>query len=81
MFGMIRNTQQDRSRRLRQRGATQEADEDAVFAAEMLGLVYDRVRDMGDVLRIIGDTAGGLAGGSIKILSASVNVRGWTEFS
>lgn len=72
-------TQQDGSRRTRQRGATQEADEDVVFAAEMLGLVYDRVRDVGDLLRVIGDTTGGLAGGSIKLLSASVNVREWTS--
>ncbi len=66
---------QDRSRRKRQRRVT-EADEDAAFAAEMLGLVYDRVRDVGDVLRVVGDTAGGLAGGSFKLISASVNVRG-----
>lgn len=77
----LRITQQARSRRTRQRGVTQEADEDAVFAAEMLGLVYDRVRDIGDVLRVIGDTTGGLAGGSIKLLSASVNVRVCTEFA
>lgn len=67
--------QQDRSRR-RKRGVT-EAEEDAAFAAEMLGLVYDRVKDVGDVLRVVGDTAGGLAGGSFKLLSASVNVREW----
>lgn len=47
----------------------------------MLGLVYDRVRDIGDMLRVIGDTTGGLAGGSIKLLSASVNVRVCTEFA
>ncbi|CAM9311435.1 unnamed protein product, partial [Hapterophycus canaliculatus] len=63
---------QDRSRRKRHRRAAQEADEDAIFAAELLGLVHDRVRDAGDLLRIIGDTAGGLAGGSIKLLSAPV---------
>lgn len=69
------HTQQDRSRRKRQRRETHEADEDAIFAAELLGLVHDRVRDTGDFLRIIGDTAGGLAGGSIKLLSASVKVN------
>lgn len=67
--------QQDRGRR-RKRGVT-EAEEDAAFAAEMLGLVYDRVKDVGDALRVVGDTAGGLAGGSFKLLSASVNVRKW----
>lgn len=70
--------QQGRDRR-RKRGVT-EADEDAAFAAEMLGLVYDRVRDVGDVLRVVGDTAGGLAGGSFKLLSASVNVRKWCHW-
>lgn len=70
--------QQDRSRR-RKRGGVTEADEDAAFAAEMLGLVYDRVKDVGDVLRVVGDTAGGLAGGSFKLLSASVNVREWCQ--
>eukprot|EP00752_Nemacystus_decipiens_P012056 g10688.t1 len=63
--------EKDRSRR-RKRGVT-EADEDAAFAAEMLGLVYDRVKDVGDMFRVVGDTAGGLAGGSFKLLSASVN--------
>jgi len=58
-----------------------EADEDAAFAAEMLGLVYDRVRDVGDALRVVGDTAGGLAGGSFKLISASVNVRGDRPYS
>eukprot|EP00903_Cladosiphon_okamuranus_P007691 g7454.t2 len=64
--------EKDRSRRRKRAGVT-EADEDAAFAAEMLGLVYDRVKDVGDVLRVVGDTAGGLAGGSFKLLSASVN--------
>lgn len=64
--------------RRRKRGVT-EADEDAAFAAEMLGLVYDRVREVGDVLRVVGDTAGGLAGGSFKLISASVNVREWCQ--
>lgn len=73
---MLVRTQQDRSRRKRQRRPSQEADEDAIFAAELLGLVHDRVRDAGDLLRIVGDTAGGLAGGSIKLLSAPVKVSG-----
>lgn len=59
----------------RKRRALQEADEDAMFAAAVLGFVHDRVSDVGDVLRVVGDTAGGLAGGSIKAVGASVNVR------
>lgn len=46
----------------------------------MLGLVYDRVRDVGNVCRVVGDTAGAVAGGSIKAVGATVNVRaegGW----
>lgn len=58
----------------RKRRALQEADEDAVFAAAVLGFVHDRVRDVGDVFRVVGDTAGGLTGGSIKAVGASVNV-------
>lgn len=54
----------------------QEADEDAVFAAAVLGFVHDRVRDVGDAFRVVGDTAGGLAGGSIKAVGATVNVSG-----
>lgn len=46
-----------------------------MFAAAVLGFVHDRVRDVGDVFRVVGDTAGGLAGGSIKAVGASVNVR------
>ncbi|CAM9291628.1 unnamed protein product, partial [Laminaria digitata] len=57
----------------RKRRSLQEADEDAVFAAAVLGFVHDRVRDVGDVFRVVGDTAGGLAGGSIKAVGASVN--------
>lgn len=37
--------------------------------------MHDRVRDVGNVCRIVGDTAGALAGGSIKAIGATVNVR------
>lgn len=56
-----------------------EAEEDAVFAAAVLGLVHDRVRDVGNLFRVIGDTAGGLAGGGIKVVGATVNVRSWSH--
>ncbi|CAM9598128.1 unnamed protein product [Ectocarpus sp. 13 AM-2016] len=67
-------TKQEKSRRKRRRGAgKEELDEDVVFAAEVLGLVHDRVRDAGDLMRVIGDTAGGLSGGTFKLLSVPVN--------
>lgn len=53
----------------------EEADDDAVFAAALLGELHDTVRVVGDVFRIVGDTAGALTGGSIKAVGAAVNVR------
>lgn len=50
-----------------------------MFAAAVLGLVHDRVRDVGDLFRVVGDTAGGLAGGSIKAVGATVNVSSWSQ--
>lgn len=53
----------------------EEADDDAVFAAAVLGELHDTIRVVGDVFRIVGDTAGALTGGSIKAVGAAVNVR------
>lgn len=50
-----------------------------MFAAAVLGLVHDRVRDVGNLFRVIGDTAGGLAGGGIKAVGATVNVSSWSH--
>lgn len=52
-------------------------DEDEKFAAAVLDLVYDRVRDVGNVFRAVGDTVGGLAVGSIKAVGAGVHVSSY----
>ena len=43
----------------------------------MLDLVYVRVRDVGNVFRVVRDTVGGLAGGSIKAVGAGVHVSSY----
>lgn len=37
--------------------------------------MHDRVRDVGNIFRIVGDTAGAVTGGTIKAVGATVNVR------
>ncbi|CAM9761071.1 unnamed protein product, partial [Ascophyllum nodosum] len=50
-----------------------EADGEAGFAAAVLDLVYVRVRDVGNVFRVVRNTVGGLAGGSIKAVGAGLH--------
>ena len=54
-----------------------EVNEEAEFAAAVLDLVHNRVRDVGNVFRVVGDTAGGVAGGSIKAVGAGVHVSSY----
>lgn len=40
----------------------------------MLGALHNKVRDVGDLLRLIGDTTGAMAGGGMKAIGVTVNV-------
>ena len=63
--------------RKRQTAGEGEADEEAEFAAAVLDLVHKRVRDVGNVFRVVGDTAGVVAGGSINAVGAGVHVSSY----
>lgn len=52
----------------------EEADEDAMFAAAVLGALHNTARDTGNLFRVVGDTTGALIGGSVKAVSATVKV-------
>ncbi|CAM9761002.1 unnamed protein product, partial [Ascophyllum nodosum] len=53
--GSPEETENSEDQRKRKSAGEGEADEEAEFAAAVLDLVHNRVRDVGNVFRIVGD--------------------------